>query len=588
MKKSYLMIAAAGLIMAACSQEDDFVAQNAAAEQGDGAVLFDTYLSNNTTRAGQTGTMTTSTLQSTGFGIVAMTHAITGITSPTTDFTGYADNTYKPEFMWNQYVSYEASNWVYTPLKYWPNETTNDQQSAYSATENEQEGVSFFAYAPYVTETSTAGTDPFSGYVDLKNKGDYGLLQITNNSTASNARIHYQAVATDVPSKNVDLLWGVSSGFTYHPVKTNSPVIKTAGLPILNMMKPALEEKIKFDFKHALARIGMKIVGAFDQVAQGGSLDQHTRVTVKEIEVEGAFDLEGVLDLNNTIANQARWLEAASGFVAKAHAGTLVKHSIKMTYNGTNTEMNPEIKWTGTAKTFPAYTGVRPTEKDVISITNTYDPVTVAANTPANGTTYYSDANGSSIVQPAYSGAVYTYDEDGYTVAASPTINGTKYYKFTLKDGQTGTDGGSCATGTKWYTNEGVYTATPSTGTNYYQIDQFNIEEAVPVYTGGNYYTLKTTPGYFLVIPQNANAAPEDLTVTVKIKYAVTTRDPNLDGGASEIENYLKQDVVLKDFTNGKSYLLKLILGLTSVKVDAEVSNWEVGTVESNLPQNLE
>ena len=60
------------------------------------------------------------------------------------------------------------------------------------------------------------------------------------------------------------------------------------------------------------------------------------------------------------------------------------------------------------------------------------------------------------------------------------------------------------------------------------------------------------------------------------------------DDTVSQIENVISQDVVLKDFNNGKSYNLKLILGLTSVKVEAEVSNWEVGTVESNLPQNLE
>jgi carbamoylphosphate synthase large subunit len=53
------------------------------------------------------------------------------------------------------------------------------------------------------------------------------------------------------------------------------------------------------------------------------------------------------------------------------------------------------------------------------------------------------------------------------------------------------------------------------------------------------------------------------------------------------VENIIEKTVPVK-FESGKSYNLKLILGLTSVKVDAEVSNWEVGTVESNLPQNLE
>ena len=105
--------------------------------------------------------------------------------------------------------------------------------------------------------------------------------------------------------------------------------------------------------------------------------------------------------------------------------------------------------------------------------------------------------------------------------------------------------------------------------------------------TAGTYYTVNTTPGYFMVIPTTGNT-PADKTVDVEITYYVTTADAKLNGGTSEIKNVIKQTVTLKEFTNGKAYNLKLILGLTSVKVDAEVSNWEVGTVESNLPQNLE
>jgi hypothetical protein len=38
---------------------------------------------------------------------------------------------------------------------------------------------------------------------------------------------------------------------------------------------------------------------------------------------------------------------------------------------------------------------------------------------------------------------------------------------------------------------------------------------------------------------------------------------------------------------NGKSYNLKLILGLTSVKIDATVADWQLADdVEINLPKN--
>ena len=40
-------------------------------------------------------------------------------------------------------------------------------------------------------------------------------------------------------------------------------------------------------------------------------------------------------------------------------------------------------------------------------------------------------------------------------------------------------------------------------------------------------------------------------------------------------------------FESGKAYNLKLILGLTSVKLDAEVANWVVGsTTDVDLPKN--
>ena len=37
---------------------------------------------------------------------------------------------------------------------------------------------------------------------------------------------------------------------------------------------------------------------------------------------------------------------------------------------------------------------------------------------------------------------------------------------------------------------------------------------------------------------------------------------------------------------NGKSYNLNLVLGLTSVKMEAEVDDWKVINVQADLPQN--
>ena len=622
MKKSYLLIAAAaGMMLAACSQEDDFVAQNAAAQQGDGAVLFDTYLSNNSTRAGQTGTMTTTTLQQTGFGVMAVTHNLTS--AAVTAGTDYA---HELNFMWNQYVGYEASNWIYSPLKYWPNETatTNgtlsnaDQQAAQA---KDKEGVSFFAYAPYVNATPSTG-------VVTDAPTDMGITALTSNAATTGAKVTYKVAdgcgsatdATKQPSKSVDLLWGTSSGFSYHPVSTNSAEIKPAGLPVINMEKPGIDEKIKFDFKHALARIGMTVVGAFDQVAAGGTKAAGTKVTIKEITVTGTdFGINGVLNLNNGTAGLAKWESVQNGAATPADLNGTVTSTITID-NGEHSEMNSALTYNGKAN-FPTNAGVYSSEQNVISAGAKYTSVTgVPPYSPT--AVYYSDESGTLAVAN-YTTEMFEADGTGYKklTAAVPVWKAVKNYYSIATPGTDATithaanadkpakyddNSTELANGDVLYTkstNDYVYAGivgtndatlfgTGSAAATYYKL---SVAAATPVYASGSYYTRTDVPGYFMVIPYNRASASSDATVTVKITYYVTTYDANLkstsagdDDTVSQIENVISQDVVLKDFNNGKSYNLKLILGLTSVKVEAEVSNWEVGTVESNLPQNLE
>ena len=640
MKKSYLMIAAAaGLMLTACTSEDDYAAQNAAVEQaGDGAVLFDTYLSNSTTRAGQEGTMTTSTLQSTGFGIIAITHAL-GDGSGDWPFTGYAAG--KPNFMYNQKVEYKSSNWVYDPLKYWPNETKNDQQTD-QAKSDDMEGVSFFAYAPYVANTTTpgsaitdaGGSDPagfnFDGTIDKA-----GLIEISKNDLTANyidPKVYYKVADGQyssgiapadgyAPSNSVDLLWGVSSGFQYHPVKTNSVVTEPAGLPVKNMMKPQLEEKIKFDFKHALARIGLTVVGAFDQKAQGGSLDKSTKVTIKEIEISATsveatdnkkmFATAGILNLNNTTAHRALW----ESLTYNTKNVSPFESTIKISSEG---EMNPNLKWKNdlaNAEDFPRVGGVTSVPQNVIVTNNPFN----AKNVAADQTEKY-DAS-----SPYFTtgGVPVTGTDLEYKTATGGKgyllRNGDTYTYTTAKTVSLGQEAREVAApvviaaGTKPANAEAdkiylkkisanVYNIaafgdipTTVTADTYYTIAKADFEsEPLDIfYKAGDYQTVNTAPGYFMVIPATIpdfTGDQADVPVTVKITYYVTTNDPQLGttSHTAYTENVISQQVTLEKFTNGKSYNLKLILGLTSVKVDAEVSNWEVGTVESNLPQNLE
>ncbi len=95
-------------------------------------VGFDTYVS---TKGVSTDI---ETLKTGGFGVFAYHHVAIGQTEAEWDGTG------TPNFMNNQKVTYSSPMWVYSPVKYWPN--------------NSNDRVSFLAYGPY-DATQTIITD---------------------------------------------------------------------------------------------------------------------------------------------------------------------------------------------------------------------------------------------------------------------------------------------------------------------------------------------------------------------------------------------------------------------------------------------
>jgi hypothetical protein len=74
----------------------------------------------------------------------------------------------------------------------------------------------------------------------------------------------------------------------------------------------------------------------------------------------------------------------------------------------------------------------------------------------------------------------------------------------------------------------------------------------------------------------------------VKITYHVVTKDPKLTDYISNVENIITKQTTLQ-LESGKSYNLKLILGMTSVKLDATVADWQVADdAEVWLPKNVD
>ena len=282
MKKALFIAAfAAVALVAGCSKNE--VYQQTTLET---PVSFGVYIPN-MTKAGAAGTITvdgagsTTSLQTEGFGVFATY-------SDGADYSA----TIGPNFMYNTKVS--GSQWTYSPIKYWPNETIDDNNSAIAPANADK--LSFFAYAPWVTAGS--GTD--------------GITALSANSATTDPKVTY-AVSTD-PSQAVDLLWAVApaGGVSYTDVH-NATVSVTAGMPLKNLTKPNTTYRIPFHFRHATSRLGLKIVGAFDQVAAGGTLDAATKVTVEQVRiVDLPVKTSGVLNLNNTVANTPEW-ESLSG-----------------------------------------------------------------------------------------------------------------------------------------------------------------------------------------------------------------------------------------------------------------------------------
>jgi len=464
MKTKFLTLAAVGaLLLAACTTKDDLLneAPQQLAEE-DMPIGFDTYLSNNSkgqTRAAYTvgtsaGLYNADNLTESGFGIFAYLHETEAANN---SFTG------TPNFMYDQKVEYNTTNkvWTYSPLKYWPNMTANDNRTGNGATMSKTQYVSFFAYAPYIPTATADNSDYLNsadGIVKDKDGTDRaaGITNIVaNTGDAAAPTITYKVNSN--ASECTDLLWATAplGGLKYATVKGGGLVNIPAGMPLVNLVKPDTQTKLKFAFQHALTAMKMTIQLAVDQVEGGGTLDSNTKVYVESITLTSSkknetspigFATEGKLNLQNTAAFTPRW------------------------------------ETTGTSGTWNG-------DLTISSSGN----VTINSALTANNTGVTTDVQG-----------VFSTNKD---------------------------------------------------------------------------HTL-------MFIPVFSEAG--DLPVTVSVTYKVVTTDANYNNEKVETTNTISNSVVLKNYKAGRIYNLKLVLGLTSVKIDAEAQDWAVEESTVDLPRNLE
>lgn len=240
MKKILFFTVAAAAVMAltGCSQSSDLTET---AETSQTAISFDTYLAK--TRAGVSGSETTETLKTNGFGVFAY--------YTTQDYSANAT----PNFMYNTKVKGSTTGtttgWNYSPLRYWP---ANGK-------------VSFFAYAPYVEVKNDNGT-PLTDATS-------GITGIANNSEATLPYVNYNIGSDN--TNCVDLLRGVKKG-TDSEMNTN----------LTNST-----DMVGFTFKHALAKFNIKAKTV-------SSIDAATKITIQSIKISSTnFYQSGTLLLND-------------------------------------------------------------------------------------------------------------------------------------------------------------------------------------------------------------------------------------------------------------------------------------------------
>ena len=200
------------------------------------------------------GMIDESRLKAAGFGVFG---CYTGLHN-------YSESDANASFMYNQKLEWKEGDgrWEYEPVKYWPGE--------------EGHKVSFFAYAPY---SQGNGTGCIPSYVRYQETGDPWILY---------------RIADNVDDQ-VDLLYAA---------------------PLLDQTRPAVNERLEFSFKHALACVGEKVT-----VSTNVTNSDYV-IRLKEVSIDYTLTAKGRLVLWNQ--GKANWLPVQSEDVVTTRTVTLL------------------------------------------------------------------------------------------------------------------------------------------------------------------------------------------------------------------------------------------------------------------------
>ncbi len=559
--KKVLLFAATAAMLAACSSEE--LATSTALETAEKGtpVNFSAYTPRTVTRAGIDGTNDNTNIGERGFGVFAYYTA-----------GQKYDTNATPNFMYNQKVVTDenpaaittkaASEWTYEPVKYWPNEFGD------AAISDDIDYVSFFSYAPWINVTPATGLPVVEATDDnldafCKNMGITGvtdkatwisatglteadlialytdqvqnknIIGMTKNNATGDPMIQY--VVDTNPGYSVDLLYGVAAASAADDFGTSmsaaayTPTIEE-GKPFIDLVKPAIEigepavEKVSFWLQHALAKVKVTI----DYVA-----DYQTPDETPKTDGSDPDDPTGSAVIN---ADHTRLFVRSVTFNGFALQGALNLNSTETMAAGTYTVGKPLWKTLDGASDLSF--------DDIIFQDGRKDGKEGATNSAQTSE------------KPVGLNPLIVENE-GYVVPATSTV--LAHWA----------DATEASTAGKTEKTPGV--------TN----------TAVNLFGGSD-----VNDGFFYVIPRNNGEG-----VNMTIAYDVETIDDNLAGKLSDnatlgstIENVITKNNIFGtdlDFKPGFQYEIHIHLGMTSVKIDAEVVEWQDGAnTNVNLPAN--
>ena len=528
----------------ACS-ETEVLDQNAnqQAIENQGGVKFDVYTSRAVTRGGTPNDITNDNIGKIGFGVFAYYTAGDVYSTSAT-----------PNFMYNQKVwtgespATTETVWKYEPVKYWPNEYGD------AAISDEVDKVSFFSYAPWTEVEPTTGEivpkakpEGFEGTDAewLEHEQKKNIISVNKNTATGDPIVKY-VVDTD-PATSVDLLWGVAAQTApanYTPIdgkegskKKNAGVEVKPGLPFIDLVKPndPAKDKLVFNLKHALAKVRVTI----DYIAD------------KKTPAEGTGESTLTDETEVINADETRIWVRQFNIEGWAGEGAL---------NLNNTDAGAGV----------------PLWKDIDGVKDINFTEIIYQDGLKDG----SEGAGKIDKGETQLGLNPNIIEDA---ELNPIVD-KKITKFGRKNPGVGAMTANVVA-KPLYAASTSTVQTPSTGL----LTPGAGVKGTTLLFGGD---PTKNGGYFYVIPRNSG---DD--VNVKIIYDVETIDPNLAGVMSDgvtkgtsTENVISKNAIFGtgvDFEPGKQYDIHIHLGMTSVKIVAEVQPWvENGETTVNLPDN--